>query len=264
MLPKDEKASGSPTSRHAGNVGTYAPNGERCDETRSVGAESVHESHYRPTTSLALIAAISTGVLVFVTTKVAAAEIGAWLRSQSEIQDITGSSGMVETILRYVSTVVIQLQIGFFVGLLVYMPLSSISSRQNVARLQQRANGATFSERKADFMRLECSEEARIAVMGYVVWLLPLSGFIGTVIGVSEAIGPLQSLSEPGATKTAAPKILGGLRYAFDTTLSGLALSAPAMAIATVARARSRDRLAALSQTMVATVPETGAAELDS
>ena len=43
-------------------------------------------------------------------------------------------------------------------------------------------------------------------------------GFIGTVVGVSIAIGGLNKVLETGDTKA----LLDGLRVAFDTTLIGL------------------------------------------
>lgn len=51
--------------------------------------------------------------------------------------------------------------------------------------------------------------------------IFPAIGFIGTVIGVSLAIGGLNSVIETGDT---AP-LLDGLRIAFDTTLLGLVAS---------------------------------------
>lgn len=52
--------------------------------------------------------------------------------------------------------------------------------------------------------------------------LFPALGFIGTVIGVSLAIGGLNDVIETGETAA----LLDGLRIAFDTTLLGLVASA--------------------------------------
>lgn len=51
--------------------------------------------------------------------------------------------------------------------------------------------------------------------------LFPALGFIGTVVGVSLAIGGLNDVIETGETQA----LLDGLRVAFDTTLLGLVAS---------------------------------------
>lgn len=60
------------------------------------------------------------------------------------------------------------------------------------------------------------------------MWLLPLSGFLGTVVGMSEAISGFEGLTEgaaPGLSALAAP--IAGLGKAFDTTLLALVLVIP-------------------------------------
>jgi hypothetical protein len=64
--------------------------------------------------------------------------------------------------------------------------------------------------------------EQRIAPVGFAVFALPLLGFIGTVVGISGAIGELAGLFE-GEDRTAAlALVLLELRFAFDTTFAGL------------------------------------------
>lgn len=69
--------------------------------------------------------------------------------------------------------------------------------------------------------------EQRLAPLGFAVFALPLLGFIGTVIGISGAIGELADLFD-GEDRTAAlAEVLSELRFAFDTTFAGLAAVLP-------------------------------------
>jgi hypothetical protein len=68
------------------------------------------------------------------------------------------------------------------------------------------------------------------------IWVLPLLGFIGTVIGISEAIAGLHPLvGTAGETSTiftqSIGRVLAGLETAFDTTLLGLLCVIPTMMI---------------------------------
>ena len=61
------------------------------------------------------------------------------------------------------------------------------------------------------------------------IWAIPILGFLGTVIGVSTAVGSftgtLEGSSDIGAMKAALKGITGGLATAFDTTLVALAMA---------------------------------------
>lgn len=61
------------------------------------------------------------------------------------------------------------------------------------------------------------------------LWAIPILGFIGTVIGISSAIGGFSATTESAgdmeALKTAINGVTGGLGVAFDTTLLALVLS---------------------------------------
>jgi DNA-directed RNA polymerase subunit RPC12/RpoP len=61
------------------------------------------------------------------------------------------------------------------------------------------------------------------------IWAIPILGFLGTVIGVSTAVGSftgtLENSSDVGALKVALKGITGGLATAFDTTLVALAMA---------------------------------------
>ncbi len=61
------------------------------------------------------------------------------------------------------------------------------------------------------------------------IWAIPILGFLGTVIGVSSAVGgftgTLESSSDIGALKDGLKSITSGLGTAFDTTLVALSMA---------------------------------------
>ncbi len=59
------------------------------------------------------------------------------------------------------------------------------------------------------------------------LWAIPILGFIGTVMGLSTAVGSLAmgDNADPEALKASINSLTGGLGVAFDTTLLGLILS---------------------------------------
>jgi hypothetical protein len=93
--------------------------------------------------------------------------------------------------------------------------------------------------------RWETHAARRMAPLSYAIWVLPLLGFIGTVIGISQAIGGLGQIFADQDRTEALTSVLGALEYAFDTTFAGLVLVLPVMALATLASLKSdalRDR----------------------
>ena len=81
------------------------------------------------------------------------------------------------------------------------------------------------------------------APLQFTIWALPLLGFIGTVVGITQAIGGLEQVV---ATVGAAPdnggltEVLAGLQFAFDTTFVGLILVIPTMLYTLVLRASAQ------------------------
>jgi hypothetical protein len=73
----------------------------------------------------------------------------------------------------------------------------------------------------------------RMAPINFAIWVLPLLGFIGTVIGISDAIGSLGTVFADGNRAEALESVLGALRFAFDTTFAGLVLVIPVMGLST-------------------------------
>lgn len=66
------------------------------------------------------------------------------------------------------------------------------------------------------------------AFLKVFLWAIPILGFIGTVLGLSTAVGSLamgDAASDPEALKAGINKLTEGLGMAFDTTLLGLILS---------------------------------------
>ncbi|MBK1648342.1 MotA/TolQ/ExbB proton channel family protein [Rhabdochromatium marinum] len=79
------------------------------------------------------------------------------------------------------------------------------------------------------------------APIGFAIWVLPLLGFIGTVVGITQAIGGLeQSVSPEAALGAGLGSVLGGLSFAFDTTFVGLVLVIPTMLYWIALRARAQ------------------------
>jgi hypothetical protein len=59
------------------------------------------------------------------------------------------------------------------------------------------------------------------ALVMIIVWAIPILGFLGTVVGITDAIGNLS----PDALEESLPTVTAGLGVAFDTTALALALS---------------------------------------
>jgi len=84
----------------------------------------------------------------------------------------------------------------------------------------------------ADFLNTQSDIDANRSTSSYSIvkvflWAIPILGFIGTVIGLSVAVGSLAmgDTTDPEALKQSINSLTGGLGTAFDTTLLGLILS---------------------------------------
>ena len=93
-------------------------------------------------------------------------------------------------------------------------------------------------ERVLDLLTLQRQRE--FLPIQYVIWVLPMMGFIGTVWGISQSIGGLTGLV---SGQTSAGKdielVLSGLQFAFDTTLLGLVGAVPLMLLLAGLRSRA-------------------------
>ena len=64
--------------------------------------------------------------------------------------------------------------------------------------------------------------DLRYTLLRYLAWVIPTIGFIGTVLGIAEALGVLNGAD----MATAMDAVIGNLAMAFDTTLVALCYSA--------------------------------------
>jgi biopolymer transport protein ExbB/TolQ len=91
--------------------------------------------------------------------------------------------------------------------------------------------------------------DSSYVLIKYMIWALPVLGFIGTVVGMTEAIGSfdavLKSTNEVGfaGLKQNLGKVTGGLSVAFDTTFLALVLSAVVNLFANTLQKREEDFL---------------------
>lgn len=89
------------------------------------------------------------------------------------------------------------------------------------------------------------------AALGATLWLIPLSGFLGTVLGMSAAIGSFDAVigSQAGDLSALVPSVRG-LAIAFDTTLLALALVVPLKIAEVTTHRRDRSLLDAIDRTL--------------
>jgi len=97
----------------------------------------------------------------------------------------------------------------------------ALSNLRNIGRVGD-VDEILRSQAEQDASRIESS----YALVSGFVWAIPVLGFIGTVLGLSVAIGGfsgvLQSSQQMSEVKTALQGVTGGLATAFETTLQGL------------------------------------------
>jgi biopolymer transport protein ExbB/TolQ len=63
------------------------------------------------------------------------------------------------------------------------------------------------------------------ALVRIIIWATPMLGFLGTVIGITKALGDLDPTELANSIQTAMEGLLSGLYVAFDTTALALSLS---------------------------------------
>ena len=86
--------------------------------------------------------------------------------------------------------------------------------------------------------------ELGLLPLRFCVWVLPLLGFIGTVVGIARSIVGLEVVIAPEAGGQSAEgllAVLGGLQFAFDTTLLGLVTAIPVMLLQMVLGGRESE-----------------------
>ena len=89
----------------------------------------------------------------------------------------------------------------------------------------------TYGTSEAD--RDANASDSTYALSAVLIWAIPIMGFIGTVMGLGNAVGGFSSFlagaADLGAIKGAIGNVTKGLGVAFDTTLLALVLSVIAM-----------------------------------
>jgi len=153
-----------------------------------------------------------------------------------------------DLIFRFAGSKIIAFQAGLAVAGVVYWTAISVIIRNDrdgavtaLNQLQSRDRTGSAEQVKVTFRNL-------IIPLSYLTWLLPVSGFLGTVYGLSLAISPLGTLLTADGTLNAGAisSVLQGLNTAFDTTLVGLLGVIPAMALAMELDGTIRRRMANL------------------
>lgn len=103
-----------------------------------------------------------------------------------------------------------------------------------------------------DILRSQASQdestiETSYALLQGFVWAIPVLGFIGTVLGLSDAIGEfsgvLGSAKDIGQISTALRGVTAGLSTAFDTTLVALVAALVVQLLVTVMRKNEEEFL---------------------
>lgn len=95
----------------------------------------------------------------------------------------------------------------------------------------------------------EAASNAGYALPKLLIWALPISGFTGTMLGMSTAIGGFRKLAEAKSIGDFASTMdvpLYGLAVAFDTTLVALVLVAISMFLVSMMQRRERELLATI------------------
>ena len=112
------------------------------------------------------------------------------------------------------------------------LALSGLTALHEEARRASREGGARLesvmpaAERALDSCHADVHSEYK--TLTAILWLVPLSGFLGTVVGMSAAISSFDVLiSGSGANLSSLAPAVAGLATAFDTTLVALSLVVP-------------------------------------
>jgi biopolymer transport protein ExbB/TolQ len=194
------------------------------------------------------------------------------------LSDLTAPLLEASVLNRYLDNGFCQLMLALFTTISLYAALQALGLHLDQARLNEKKRGswlpwlesATGRDRADEsplsstllpanldetlmFARAQ-QHQQNFAPIGFTIWVLPLLGFIGTVVGITQAIGGLEQSvgTETAAAGANLGGVLGGLRFAFDTTFVGLVLVIPTMLYQLVLRARAQWVEMALLQSRLA------------
>jgi hypothetical protein len=119
---------------------------------------------------------------------------------------------------------------------------------------------ATDSARAHELIRHQSDLEVDVSASGYrvvklLIWAMPILGFIGTVLGISLAVGGFAtfltttvSIDEISRVTTELGSVASGLSFAFDTTLIGLVGGLAASVLSTGVQSREEGVLTRLEE----------------
>jgi len=126
--------------------------------------------------------------------------------------------------------------------LLLNRILRSLGSLKNMGRVSD-VDEVLRSQADND----ENHMEGTYTLVSGFVWAIPVLGFIGTVLGLSDAIGTFGGIMTKGADvealKTGLQGVTAGLSVAFDTTLIALVAALAIQLLLTMLRQREQDFL---------------------
>jgi biopolymer transport protein ExbB/TolQ len=108
-------------------------------------------------------------------------------------------------------------------GLRLGRLLSRQVERRSTARLDEDIQ--EFADRDAD------AQHSSYAMVRINCWAMPMLGFLGTVIGISDTLGQMDAQALASGSQEAMNGLTSGLYVAFDTTAVGLVLTMVAMFI---------------------------------
>ncbi len=114
------------------------------------------------------------------------------------------------------------------------------------SRSAQEASQALLADSDAAYAELESSD----TLVRVFLWAIPILGFIGTVMGIGDAVGGFATFLGVGVQelddiKKALTDVTSNLAVAFDTTLVALLLSLVVMIILSAVEKREKDLLQA-------------------
>jgi hypothetical protein len=119
---------------------------------------------------------------------------------------------------------------------------------------------ATDSQRAHELIRHQADLEADQAASSYrvvrlLIWAMPILGFIGTVLGISLAVGGFSQflttsvgIDEVAQVTAELGAVAGGLSFAFDTTLIGLVGGLVASVLSTGVQGREERTLTRMEE----------------
>jgi biopolymer transport protein ExbB/TolQ len=98
--------------------------------------------------------------------------------------------------------------------------------RESLHFVERRGSAAGLDEELKYLADLDAArQQESFALVRIIIWATPMLGFLGTVIGITQALGDLDAELLATDPKAAMQGLLAGLYIAFDTTALALSLS---------------------------------------